>query len=136
MKAVRPGVLTAVLLCWVPAAPAQADLPPAAREVLQQFEKETAEISRQAETDLKARREKITAELKKLQDIFCKEAKLDEAVAVRDLIRSLNAGTVAAPASELPPAAREVYKQYEQEATEIARKAEVEVKKRWQKTAA
>ena len=41
MNAVRLGILGAVLLCWVAQAPAQADLPPAAQEVLKQFEEET-----------------------------------------------------------------------------------------------
>jgi hypothetical protein len=38
----------------------------------------------------------MAAELKKLQDVFCKEAKLDEAVAVRDLIRLMSEGVTSA----------------------------------------
>jgi hypothetical protein len=135
MKAIGLVLLGTVLLCWVPQAPAQADLPPAAKEVLTQFEQETAEIEKQAEADAKVRRDKAAGELKKVQDLLCKEAKLDEAVAVRDLIRSLQAGTNGVPAADLPPAAAEIHKQYEEETAELYKKAEAEVAKRRDKAA-
>ncbi len=40
--------------------------------------------------------DRILPELKKVQDAFCKEAKLDEAVAVRDLIRAMRDGVSSA----------------------------------------
>src|SRR5262249_48370103 len=113
MKPIRLALLSAFLLFCLSEAPAQVDPPPAAQEVLKQFEEEAAEIDKQAEAELRKSRDKVAAELKKVQDAFCKEAKLDEAVAVRDLIRSLQAGTDGPLTADLPAAAREVYKQYE-----------------------
>jgi hypothetical protein len=133
MKAIGLGVLGVVLLFCIPRAPAQTELPPAAKEVLKQYEEEAAEIEKQTEADFKIQRDKAAAELKKVQDLFCREAKLDEAVAVRDLIRSLQAGTNAVPGNDVPPAAKEIYKQYEEELAEIQKKAETEIKKRQDK---
>ena len=39
MNAIRLALLSTVLLCWVPQAPAQDDLPPAAKEVLTEDKK-------------------------------------------------------------------------------------------------
>ncbi len=137
MRAVRLGVFGAALLCWVPAASADGELPPAAKEVRKQFEDEAAELDKKTEAEVKKCREKIAVELKKLQDRFCKEAKLDEAVAIRDLIRDLQAGTAnGALSADLPAAAREVYKQYEGEVAEVHKKAEAELKKSQDKAAA
>jgi hypothetical protein len=136
VRAISLPLLGLALLAWVPQAPAQGEVPPAAQEVLKQFEEETADIARKVEAQLQERREKVAAELKKVQDQFCKEAKLDEAVAVRDLIRSLRAGTDAAPNADLPAAAREVVKQYEDEAAEIQKKADAEVDQRREKLTA
>lgn len=135
MKAIRLGVLAVVLLCWLPKTPAQTDLPPAAQELLKQFEAETAEIEKKIEADVRKRVEKTAIELKKVQDQFCKEAKLDEAVAIRDLIRSLQAGTNGAPGADLPAAAREIHKQHEDEVAEVYKKAEAEAGKRREKSA-
>src|SRR5262249_6105946 len=70
------------------------DLPPAAKEVYKQYEEEVAEVYKKAEAEVNKRRDKAAAELKKVQDAFCKEAKLDEAVAVRDAIRAMREGVV------------------------------------------
>ncbi len=136
MKAIGLGLLGVVLWCGVSEAWAQGDLPPAALEVLKQFEGELVDIDKKTEAEVVALRDKTAAELKKIQDLLCKEAKLDEAVAVRDLIRSLQAGTNAAPGSDLPPAAKEVYQQHEQELAEIHKKAEAEFVKRRDRMAA
>src|SRR5438309_584883 len=111
MKAIGLGVLGVILLVGAPAAPAQLDLPPAAKEMLEQFDEEAAAIEKKIEPDITKRREKTAVELKKIQDLLCKEAKLDEAVAVRDLIRSLQTGTNVVLSKDLPTAALEVYKQ-------------------------
>jgi hypothetical protein len=133
MKAIRLGVFVAVLLGWVVHSRAQTELPAAAREVLKQFEEEAAEIERKSELELNKCREKLTGELKKVQDDLCKEAKLDEAVAVRDLIRSIKAGQNGPFSADLPAAAREVLKQQEADLTAIQKKAEAEVEKRREK---
>jgi hypothetical protein len=162
MKASCLLAFSAVLLCLVPVAPAQIDelglkkkvtfgqadvtkvpgqagqleLPPAAKEVIKQFEEEAAEREKKIEADVKKRLEKTLVELKKVQDAFCKEAKLDEAVAVRDFIRTVQAGTNAALPADLPAAAREVWKQHEDEVVEIQKKGEEEFKKRREKVIA
>jgi LCCL domain len=136
MQAIRLMVLSAVLLGRVPVAHAQADLPAAAKEVVKQFEEEAVEFEKKTEAEVKKRWEKTTAELKKVQDALCKEAKLDEAVAVRDLLRAIQAGTNVTPSADLPAAAQEVYKQHEEEVAEIHKKAEADFKNRREKTIA
>jgi hypothetical protein len=133
MKAIRLGVFVAVLLGWVVRSAAQTELPPAAREVVKQFEDEAAELEKKTEAELTKCREKLTVELKKVQDTFCREARLDEAVAVRDLIRSIKAGATGPFPADLPAAAREVLKQQEDDLAEIQKKAEAELVKRREK---
>jgi hypothetical protein len=135
MKTIRLVVLGVVLLYGWAKAPAQVDLPPAAKEVLGQFEKDAAEIEKKVEAEIKKRGEKTAGELKLVQDQFCKEAKLDEAVAVRDLIRAVRAGTIVTLGGDLPPAAREIYQQHEEEVAAIRTKAEAEFKKGQDKVA-
>src|SRR5262245_4731897 len=125
------------LLCSVLLAPAPApavDLPAAAKEVLKQFEDDAVVLEKRIEAETKKVEEKTAAELKKLQDGFCKEAKLDEAVAVRDLIRAMRAGTPITLAADLPAAAREVYKGHEKELANLPHKAEAGFKERREKT--
>jgi hypothetical protein len=129
MRSIRVALLCAFLLALVPLVPAQVELPAAAKEVVKQFEDETADIDRQFDAEVKKVAEKRIVELKKLQDLFCKEAKLDEAVAVRDLIRALRAGSDPSAIPDLPAAAKEVLKQHEEEVAEVEKKAEAEVKK-------
>ena len=99
-------------------------LPPAATAAVQQFEEAFAEIEKRAAAEVKKRHEKTATELKKVQDSFCREAKLDEAVAVRDLIRSLAAGAREVPTKDMPPQAGKIYEQHEQELAEIGKKAQ------------
>jgi hypothetical protein len=136
MRALRIVPLGLVLLCCLSGLSAQVELPPAAREVLKQFEDETAEVEKKTEADLDKWKERRLADLKKVQDVFCKDLKLDEAVAVRDLIRGLRAGADVASFGELPPAAREVCKQYEDELAGIYKQADAEILKRRAKAAA
>ncbi len=51
-----------------------------------------AALQKKAAADFLTKRDRALAELKKMQDVFCKEAKLDEAVTVRDLIRGIRDG--------------------------------------------
>jgi hypothetical protein len=129
MRTLIPVVLGATLLCWTPAALAQDDLPKALQEVLKQYEDDNATIEKRIEPAIQKKREKAMTELKKIQDSYCKEAKLDEAVAVRDLIRNLRAGVNTEGSADLPAAAQEVLKQYQQEEAEIYEKAEADAKK-------
>src|SRR5262245_9282649 len=129
MKAVRLGVLVGVLL-WATPTRAQVELPPAAKEVVRQLEDESAEIEKKAEAELAKWRDRTAAELKKVQDAFCKEAKLDEALAVRALIRAFQAGQYEVAGGDLPSAVREVYKTHEQGLAEILSKADADLRKR------
>jgi F0F1-type ATP synthase membrane subunit b/b' len=129
MKASHLGVLSTVLLCGVPRVSAQGELPPAAQEVIKQFEAEIGDIYKKIEAETQKRRDHTARELKKLQDLFCRDAKLDEAVAIRDLIRSLRAGGTISTSSDLPAAAREVLKQHEEEVAEIPKKIDADIQK-------
>jgi hypothetical protein len=127
-------MLGAALLCRTPAVLAQEDLPKAVQEVLKEYADETAAIEKRVEPAVQKQRDKAMAELKKIQDRYCRDAKLDEAVAVRDLIRSLQAGASTEPGTDLPAAAHEVLKQYQQEEAEIYDKADADAKKQKEKT--
>jgi hypothetical protein len=135
MNTIGLSVLSAVLLCGATETPAPGELPPAVKEVLTQYEKVAAEIENQAESDVRKGLDQTLVELKKVQDSLCKEAKLDEAVAVRDLIRSLRDGTNRVP-DNLPAAAKEVFEQHEAEVAEVHKKAEAQFNKRMDKTLA
>jgi hypothetical protein len=131
MKAVRPLLFGVVLVCGVPQARGGVKLPAAAQEVIKQFEDEVADIEKGLEPDVKRLGDKTAAELKKVQDALSKEAKLDEAVAVRDLIRKLQTDNNIVVGDEVPAAAREVFKKHEDELATIHGKAAADfVKKR------
>jgi Tol biopolymer transport system component/regulation of enolase protein 1 (concanavalin A-like superfamily) len=69
--------------------PAVDSLPSDARELLRRYAAERTTIQNEAEQKICARRQKLVEELRPLQDKYTREAKLDEAVAIRDLIRTL-----------------------------------------------
>ena len=80
----------------VPAMPAQPTVAPAAdllpsdaRELISRYEQEKARIKTAAAGQVRERRQQLIEELKPLQDKYTREARLDEAVAIRDLIRAL-----------------------------------------------
>ncbi len=72
-----------------PAAPSTNLLPAAALEVVTQHDKETAEIRKEARSKIRALRLRVVRSLKELQKRYTQEAKLDEAVAIRNCIRAL-----------------------------------------------
>lgn len=113
-------------LAIVPAVKAQSELPPAALEMLKQFEKDAIELDKKLAGQVAEVRKKMAVDLKEIQDKFCKEAKLDEALAIRTLIRSLKSAGAPELDNDLPAAAREVYKQHEAEVSGIVKKAEAE----------
>jgi hypothetical protein len=105
------------------------DLPPAVRETLKPYIDEATEIERKAEGEARKCRERAAAELKKVQDQFCRDAKLDEAVAVRELVRGLESGANRGPSDGTPAAAREVFQQYEKELADSRAKLEADARK-------
>ena len=71
--------------------PAAELLPPDAQELVQHCATDTEAIQSVADRQIRERRKKLMTELRPLQDKYTREAKLDEAVAIRDLIRALQA---------------------------------------------
>jgi hypothetical protein len=74
------------------------DVPATAKKLLEDHDKETKEIKRKAEEDLKASRKKLLDSLQALEASFTKEAKLAQAQAVRQLLKDLKEGPVKAQA--------------------------------------
>lgn len=88
--------LSVLALMWLLASltRVQADeLPSDAAKRIKQFEEEAGAIQKKAEADIKARRDKLIEDLQALQEAYTKAGKLDEAVAIRDRLRQLKAGT-------------------------------------------
>jgi hypothetical protein len=129
MKAISLGMFSAILLCWAQQAPARADTPAAALEIAKQFEDEIAAVEKKTEPELARCTERTIAELTKVQDALCKEAKLDEAVAVRNLIRAIKTSADVVLTEAVPAAAKEVYKQHEQDVMEVLKKADAQADK-------
>jgi hypothetical protein len=64
-------------------------LPADAQGLVSAFDSDANAIRQKAEQDLQARRQLLITTLQTLQDSYTREAKLDEAVAIRDVIRQL-----------------------------------------------
>jgi hypothetical protein len=128
MKAIGLVVLTAILLVWTSEAPAGNSLPAAAQEVLTQYEEESADIQRKTEMEAIKLIDRTTEALKAVQDAFCKEARLEDAIAVRDLIRTIQQdnGEIV-PVRDVPRAARKAYHQHLDDMTILRRKHEVAI---------
>jgi hypothetical protein len=138
MKAVCLAMLVVALLFCVLQSRAEVELPPAAKEVLAQLEKEAVEIDRDTQAELKKCREKLLVELKKLQDAYGRDGQLEEAGVVGILIRRMEGGpsTKGLPRDVVIPAAlREVIRQYKDELVEVRKKGELELLKRKEKIA-
>jgi hypothetical protein len=65
------------------------ELPADAVRVVQDFEKGAMEIQRKADEEIQPLRKKAVEKLKVLQDKYCREARLDEALAIRDKIKEI-----------------------------------------------
>jgi hypothetical protein len=74
-------------------------LPKAAREVLEQLTREQDEARREAHRKIEQARADAVRELKQLQDRYTKAGQLDEAIAVRDVVRGLQADSAAGHAT-------------------------------------
>jgi len=69
------------------------NLPAEGKQLMDSFDQDVKAIEQEAVRKTDARRESLTRELQALQDQLTKAGKLDEAVAVRDFIRSLTRST-------------------------------------------
>jgi hypothetical protein len=136
MKTVRLVALLALAVCWLSSAVGQPDLPPAAREVLTQFEQEATDLDRKATADIGKCRERGAAELRKIQDELIRAEQLEEAAALKTLIRLVELGAPVALPPGLPSGVRKAYRDYEEEVSIVFEKAEAEYIKRRDKTAA
>jgi hypothetical protein len=81
--------LVAVLLVWRGPARAGDEVPDDVRKLLDDYDKEEKAIQKKADEEIKAKKDKLIAELKKLQDAYCRATKLEEAILVRNRIRDL-----------------------------------------------
>lgn len=71
-------------------------LPADAQKLVTGFDTESCAIREKAEQEIQAKRQALIQSLQALQDTYTREAKLDEAVAIRDTIRQLKAATLKA----------------------------------------
>ncbi len=79
----------------------QDDLPPAASALLRTFDGQSEQIRARADSEIALKRETLIQQLQAMQDAFTREARLDEAVAIRDAIRQLKrAGITVLPNPE------------------------------------
>lgn len=61
---------------------------------IEEFNKDAAAIRKRADDEILARRGKLIDKLQALQDSYTKEAKLDEALAIRELIRQIKSNSI------------------------------------------
>ena len=73
---------------------AEESLPDTAQVILESMNREIETIKKKAELEIESSLQKCVEQLQKLQDELTKQAKLDEAVAIRDRIRLLKAGGI------------------------------------------
>jgi hypothetical protein len=84
-----PAVMALVWLLSSEARSPGGDLPSDAVKRLKEFDAEAEAIQKKADAEIMARRDKLIADLQTLQESYTKAGKLDEAVTIRDRIRSL-----------------------------------------------
>src|SRR5262245_37669777 len=73
------------------------------QEVISGYQAQTSAIHQRAVQEAHAVRQRTIAQLQALQDKYCRNAQLDEAIAVRDLIRRLQAEQAASANVMTPP---------------------------------
>jgi hypothetical protein len=137
VKTLRLGILLAFVgYCISGGAQGRTDLPAAAREVLSQFEEEATELDRKTEAEIEKSRARGVADLKKAQDELTRQGKLDDANAVRALIRLVETGAPVALTPATPAGVRKAYREYEEDVAVLYEKAEAEFARRREKTVA
>ena len=75
------------------------DVPATARRLLEEYDKQTKEIKRKAEADLKQSRKKLLESLEALETSFKKEAKFGQAQAVTRMIQEIKEGPIKSQAN-------------------------------------
>lgn len=67
----------------------KASTPAAVKEILKQLNDEITDLQKEAEKKINARKRNIARQLMIVQDKYCKEGRLDEAIKIRDYIRQM-----------------------------------------------
>ncbi len=83
-------LLSVILTVAAPGGIRADELPQEVKKIIKDFERAEARILRAAESEIKPIRKKAAGRLKALQDKFCRAAKLDQALAIREAIRQLS----------------------------------------------
>jgi len=76
-------------LCLAGDVPLASDLPGDAARLVEKFEKSAKTIRDKAEKEIEPLRKQTVERLKVLQDKYCRQARLDEALAIRGMIRKV-----------------------------------------------
>jgi hypothetical protein len=95
----------------------------AVEEITTAFEREAAAVQLETAEELSKAKLEAIERLQKIQDRLCRDAKLDEAVAVRDRIRKLTGTNPPATECALPADAAEIAHAFEVRAAALERKA-------------
>ena len=103
-------VLTAAAALWagraavgVEPVPQVAGLPSDAQALLAGYEQKSARLQAEVDRQVSAERDALIKSLQALQDDYTKQARLDEAVAIRDQLRLIKAPTMAVVGQALVP---------------------------------
>ena len=89
MRAVRYISLILLVLFVTAGTALSDDLPAEAQRVVNDFQKGAAAIRKKADLEIRPLRDRAVLKLKALQDKYCREAKLDEALAIREKIKEI-----------------------------------------------
>jgi hypothetical protein len=94
MKLSRLMLATGMLAGSLSRVRAADELPKDAEKLVMQFEQDVAEIQSKADAEVIARRDRLFHNLKAMRDSYAKDGKYDEALAIHDQIRDLQAERV------------------------------------------
>ena len=89
MRAVRCIPLIVLVLIGTDGVVRSDELPADAVRVVRDFEKGAMAIQKKADDEIQPLRKKAVMKLKAIQDKYCREARLDEALAIREKIKEI-----------------------------------------------
>jgi hypothetical protein len=89
MRAIRHTALILFALFTTAGAAFSDDLPADAARVVSDFHDGASAIQKKADREIQPLRDRAVKRLKALQDKYCREAKLDEALAIREKIKEI-----------------------------------------------
>lgn len=121
------GALLGVAVACSSLSAAGDDPAPAIREVVAAFQRETVDIQAQHEAKLAVITRDAVDRLQSMQDQLCRDARLDEALTIRDQIRRLGAGQPGTFDGQLPGAARGILEAHNKHAAAIQQRCDEEI---------